>query len=382
MPRVTLLRERGANPAALGRCGSPPLFFAIRSQNSDIVGWLLDEGADANQTDELGATALTEAAKSANPKSLEIILAAADIAGLDQTNNLSRTALMEAVESDSLECVEILLVAGADVEVGSYGTPLRWAKSREIIMRLLEAGADPADANQRIILGLDKAREEVEAVSLDEFRSGFRRRFGQKNPEKMVVPFWEVMIRSGASGWAPRSRFEAELGPIPEPVWCAQRFGQSLTLLPDGRAIQIAGEHEDSYDPDFCIYNDVFVHGPDGSVAIYGYPESLFPPTDFHTATLIGDSIYVIGSLGYQGTRRYGVTPVYRLDINSLAMERLDPSGEAPGWIYRHRAVAVDADQVRVWGGKLVTGTPGAESHDENPGSFVLDLDSLIWRRE
>jgi hypothetical protein len=28
-------------------------------------------------------------------------------------------------------------------------------------------------------------------------------------------------------------------------VWCAQRFGQSLSFLPDGRVIQIAGEHED-----------------------------------------------------------------------------------------------------------------------------------------
>jgi hypothetical protein len=41
------------------------------------------------------------------------------------------------------------------------------------------------------------------------------------------------------------------------------------------------GEHEDFYDPDFCIYNDVFVHERDGSVAIYGYPESVFPPTDY-----------------------------------------------------------------------------------------------------
>jgi hypothetical protein len=40
----------------------------------------------------------------------------------------------------------------------------------------------------------------------------------------------------------------------------------SLTLLPDGRAIQIGGEHEDYYDPDFCIYNDVFVHEPDRSI--------------------------------------------------------------------------------------------------------------------
>jgi hypothetical protein len=27
---------------------------------------------------------------------------------------------------------------------------------------------------------------------------------------------------------------------------------------------------------------------------VYGYPESVFPPTDFHTATLVGEFIYVI----------------------------------------------------------------------------------------
>src|SRR5207253_2159408 len=124
--------------------------------------------------------------------------------------------------------------------------------------------------------------------------------------------------------------------------------------------------------PDFCIYNDVFVHEGDGSVAVYGYPESVFPPTDFHTATLFGDSIYVIGSLGYQGTRRYEVTPVYKLDVHTLRMDRVQACGEAPGWIYKHRAAAVNPHEIRVWGGMIVTGSSSEESHEQNLGSFVL----------
>jgi hypothetical protein len=27
---------------------------------------------------------------------------------------------------------------------------------------------------------------------------------------------------------------------------------------------------------DFCIYNDVFVHGGDDSIVIFGYPEAIF----------------------------------------------------------------------------------------------------------
>ena len=38
--------------------------------------------------------------------------------------------------------------------------------------------------------------------------------------------------------------------------------GRSTVWLPDGRVVLIAGEHEDSYDPDFCIYNDVVVIQP------------------------------------------------------------------------------------------------------------------------
>ena len=108
----------------------------------------------------------------------------------------------------------------------------------------------------------------------------------------------------------------------------------------------------------------------------------MFPPTDFHTATLVGSSIYVIGSLGYAGTRRYGETPVYRLDGHTLRMARLHASGEAPGWIYEHRAVAVGLHGIRVWGGMVVTASDHTESHDENLGSFVLDLERLRWRRE
>ena len=80
------------------------------------------------------------------------------------------------------------------------------------------------------------------------------------------------------------------------PVWCFTREGDRHTLLPDGRTAYIGGEHEDSYDPMSCIYNDVIVTSPssystDGpeeyadTITIYGYPESVFPPTDFPTAT-------------------------------------------------------------------------------------------------
>jgi hypothetical protein len=91
--------------------------------------------------------------------------------------------------------------------------------------------------------------------------------------------------------------------------------------------------------------------------------------------------VYVIGSLGYQGTRRHGQTPVYRLDVRTLRMERVEARGEGPGWVYRHRAMA-GPGRIRVWGGKVARAGEDGESHEGNEGSFVLDLARLEWHRE
>lgn len=346
--KATVLRERGADASACGHLGDPPLFYAIEGHHPEMLRWLVSEGADVHQTNDFGST-----------------------------------ALMQAVEAGDLPCVEVLLEAGADVEGGGDDTALSKATSRELVLRLLEAGANPSDADQRVLLGLEQSGEAaLEAVTADEFRRSFAPRYGERNPDRMRVPFWEAMIRCGYSAYQAIRWFEVERGVLGGPVWCAERFGQSLTRLPDGRAVQIGGEHEDAYMPDFCIYNDVFVHDRDGSIAIYGYPEAVFPPTDFHTATLVGDAIYVIGSLGYHGTRRYGETPVYRLDGPTLEMNRLHPTGDAPGWIYKHRAIAVAGNGIRVWGGVIATGTADVESNEPNLDACVLELDPLRWRRE
>lgn len=143
---------------------------------------------------------------------------------------------------------------------------------------------------------------------------------------------------------------------------------------------QIAGEHEDSYDSDFCIYNDVFVHHPDGAIDIYGYSESVFPPTDFHAATLLGDSIYIIGSVGYHGTRQFGTTPIYRFDTTSFRIEPVPAGGTMPGWIHGHRAIAISPEEIRISGGTLATWNGKKEVRTGNEASFILDTERLLWR--
>ncbi len=202
-------------------------------------------------------------------------------------------------------------------------------------------------------------------------------------PEVMKEPFWEAMIRAGLNAYQAIVHMEGQRDSEAAhgPVWCAQRFGQSLTFLPDGRIVEVAGEHEDHYDPDFCIYNDVFVHDHNGNVTIHGYPEALFPPTDFHTATLIGEHIYVIGSLGYFGSRHYGTTPVYRLDVTTFAMERLETRGEQPSWISGHRAGLTSAHTIQVAGGSVLSNWNGVESDSENAAVYTLNVEKLVWKK-
>jgi hypothetical protein len=293
---------------------------------------------------------------------------------------------MEAVECRDLPCASMLIAAGADVDrVTPAGSVLGAADTSEMVRLLLTAGADPRRLSQeghRALCGLGPVATQLAGVSEHEYRRARTRRFGTANPERIHEPYWDAMVRAGLSAYEAMIAFEGERTRPAPPVWCAQRFGQSITLLPDGRIVQVAGEHEDSYMPDFCIYNDVFVHDGRGAIAIHGYPEDVFPPTDFHTATLLGDAIYVIGSLGYQGTRRSGHTPVYRLDVDTYRIERVDASGDAPGWIYKHRAVAVGPSEIRITGGTIVTTNGDDEAHTDNAGAFVLDVERRLWRRE
>ncbi|HVJ80110.1 MAG TPA: ankyrin repeat domain-containing protein [Planctomycetia bacterium] len=351
VPKAQLLQDLGADVGALGHFGASPVFLALKSRNAAMLRWLLESGADPFRTDEAGAT-----------------------------------ALMEAVEDDFLEAVDILLAFGSDLAADCNGTALTRARSRAVALRLLEAGADPVDLVQdvqRAILGFGEIDEAPLAkVPPKEYSRSFAPAFGASNPEMMDRPLWEAMIRSGVTAYAARRYFEKSCGELPAPGWCAHRFGQSLTMLPDGRAIQIGGEHEDFYDPDFFIYNDVIVHPPDGAITIFGYPESVFPPTDFHTATLVGDFIYVIGRLGYCSARHPGRTPVYRLDLSTMKFACLTTTGDPPGWIFKHRADFVAPNSLRIRGGSILPTSDADPAENRNHAAFILELDSFVWRRE
>jgi hypothetical protein len=166
-----------------------------------------------------------------------------------------------------------------------------------------------------------------------------------------------------------------------EPVWCFDRFGMSFTELPDGRFVEIGGEHEDYYDPDFCIYNDVVIHHGAGQFQVLGYPKDVFPPTDFHSATLVGEVVYIIGGLGYQGERNFGTTPIFRLDCRTWKIEAVESCGDNPGWIYQHKAWFDGSHGIVIFEGTICREVSGEEQHTENKERFALDLVEMKWSR-
>jgi hypothetical protein len=216
----------------------------------------------------------------------------------------------------------------------------------------------------------------VTPITSDVFAEWRKPRFGDANPTRLDNPLWASLVHDRISAWSIAKQYGFERFPGAGPTWCFDRFGQSTTLLVDGRTIYIGGEHEDYYDPDFFIYNDVVIVAPDGDVAIYGYPRDVFPPTDFHSATLFGDAIVIVGSLGYHDERAAGTTPVYRLALATKAIEPVATTGDPPGWIHKHTAT-LDGTMLTVSGGILETGDSLADNIDE----WALDLATWRWTR-
>jgi hypothetical protein len=256
------------------------------------------------------------------------------------------------------------------------------------------------------------------------------------NPTGVDKPFWKYMVsHPGLEAYDARKSFGIDPDPErwgKEPIFCFNRFGQTETKLPDGRVVYIGGEHEDYYDPDFFIYNDVVVVQPDGgdagedagetdddadahsysgaelelwdyrivlreeetavapktaasaddgkpaNIEIYGYPTDVFPGTEFHTATYVKDEestgekkeyIYIIGGLGYSKSPHRQTTLTHRLDLQDYSIQRIETKGEAPP----PRDSASEKRKAELQGGRIVY-TVGKDE-------YVLSLTDMRWAK-
>ena len=217
-------------------------------------------------------------------------------------------------------------------------------------------------------------------ITVEMFRNWRSPVRGSLNPQRMTNPVWKWLIESRLTAYQANALFHEPRGCGVGPGWCFERFGQSCTTLPDGRTVWLAGEHEDYYDVDFFIYNDAVVVAPDGDIEIFGYPPDIFPPTDFHSATLVDGQIVLIGNLGYPDDRRQGVTQVLTLGLDHWELHPVRTEGVGPGWVHRHSArLESDGRSIIISGGK-VDRRDGA-SVVENIDDWRLGLGDWRWER-
>lgn len=110
---VMLLLKHKARIDARGTGQRTALMEACAAGNTEIVGVLLDAGADRNAHDSAGMTPLLDAARSGEPAVLRrLATARPDVSSCDHEG---RNALVHACEAGaSAECLQVLLAMGVD----------------------------------------------------------------------------------------------------------------------------------------------------------------------------------------------------------------------------------------------------------------------------
>lgn len=195
----------------------------------------------------------------------------------------------------------------------------------------------------------------------------------------MTNPVWVWAIEHRLTGYHLNKAFNGPHSRDVGPCWSFSRYGRTETMLPDGRLIRIGGEYEDHYDADFYIYNDVIVSDPGGRTEIFGYSDDIFPPTDFHTANLVDDRIFIVGNLSYPNIRGQKAQ-VLILDTKSYSVSRFNTTGEHPPWIYEHASELVEEGGALLVHGGLICG-PQFPAVVENIDDWRLDLHTGRWQR-
>lgn len=140
----TLLSD-GADPNEQQADGATALHWAVYQEDAAMVASLIEAGADVNAVNRLGASPLYVAAKSGHGDLIERLLDAGADPNLPLQMN--ETPIMTASRSGTAKGVRQLIAAGADVnarESSRNQTALMWAAAQghvDVARALIEAGA-------------------------------------------------------------------------------------------------------------------------------------------------------------------------------------------------------------------------------------------------
>lgn len=142
---VGLFLKAGYSPNTRDKSGVPVLSLAVRKQHPTVVTMLIDAGADVNViSDDRGNTPLMDAAAVGRLELVgELIDAGADT---DVASKNGQTALILAVGQNAVPLVERLVRAGADASIEDHlgMSAAKYAKlfNQSEILELLADGSD------------------------------------------------------------------------------------------------------------------------------------------------------------------------------------------------------------------------------------------------
>ena len=162
----------GADVDERDRDGATALYLHADQGHAQIVKLLLQERwqCDVNANDHVGRTALQMAAKGGHTEAVAALLAAG--ANADHRDEAGETALYYACAAGSAPVARLLLEAGADVQAtaSSMGWSAlhaaAWRGHLEVVLVLNRFGADPHAMNHDGRTALDVAHKRTHAALL------------------------------------------------------------------------------------------------------------------------------------------------------------------------------------------------------------------------
>jgi hypothetical protein len=443
LEEVNLLLKEGEDPNA-GDKGKSPLLTASTNCRFDVVKLLLSKGADESQ---LGWTPLFKCVFFDTTSDLEALLKTLTETTkpleLEHHDHDKRTPLAlaillgETTKADLLECgsqsafdslflspIIDKIVVLEEPEILNYVINLGYDRDSEKRYRAMCLAAITHDCYKSAQFILDTTLEYADNfngeradlkksflgyeisteihISEPDYKRDQTPVYGTQNPELANKPFWCAMAKCRTDAFYAekllRERHGYTLQSPNDPVWGNDRAGQTLNVLPGGSFVEIGGLSDplDPYDRDHHCYNDVIVHNGKGHCDIYIYPKDVFPQTYYHSATLVGSQIYIIGNAwGKNEPKKYvGYTLVYVLNLDNFQINKVETSGNMPGWIFKHKAAFDGSNTIILSQGTIFTGvtdtgvtykntnrTKKDFHYKENTVRYSLCLKTMRWNQ-
>lgn len=327
--------------------GRTALFWAVLGGHREVVGALLQAGANPQRVDFLGYHPLFLAAGLGHLAMLEMFLNAG--VPIDFLGPSKRTALLEAISSQQPQCALFLLERGASVKVRSGGsTPLLEAAGQadaELLRGLLAAGA-PWKVAKKTLPALVRVAGASHRVPLKQAPPGnWAKIFNDQGafalvprPAEAVLEAVEVLLGAGAQ--------VDEMGPSGTALMAAARHGQLEVVE---RLLQAGADpelrHEGKTALDLAMLYGFGALADRLQTLTHSHPQPLVPPApaavevelplpDFHQAARSPEFIQVLAELEQlcgqaprtppelRGGREFAIPPALQEAWSTLDLQR------------------------------------------------------------